>query len=34
MFGRSIDKFMCKKCLMKELNIDENRWNEYIKDFK
>jgi 3'-phosphoadenosine 5'-phosphosulfate sulfotransferase (PAPS reductase)/FAD synthetase len=34
MFGRNIDKFMCKKCLMKELNIDEDRWNEYIRNFK
>ena len=34
MFGRNIDKFMCKKCLMEYLNIDENRWNQYIEDFK
>ena len=34
MFGRNIDKFMCKQCLMKELDIDEFKWNQYIEDFK
>lgn len=34
MFGRNIDKFMCKKCLMSYLNINEERWNQYIEDFK
>lgn len=34
MHGRNIDKFMCKKCLMKELNISLVKWNEYIEQFK
>ena len=33
-YGRNIDKFHCKKCFMKMHNIDEEKWNEYIKRFK
>lgn len=32
--GRSIDEFMCKKCLMNYLGIDKNNWKQYVKDFK
>lgn len=34
MHGRNITRFMCKKCLMKELHIDAKKWNEYIRQFK
>ena len=34
MLGRNIDKFMCKKCLMKNLNIDKEKWNELVEAFK
>ena len=34
MFGRQIEKFMCKKCLMKEMNWDEEKWNEEAQRFK
>jgi len=34
LLGRNTEKFMCKKCLMKYLNITEEQWNEYIKQFK
>ncbi len=33
-FGRHIEKFMCKKCLMKLLEIDKAKWNDYIQSFK
>lgn len=32
--GRNIDKFYCKKHLMELLDIDKEKWNKYIKDFK
>ncbi len=34
MLGRNIDKFMCKKCLIKFLDINEDRWDKYIEEFK
>ena len=33
-YGRNIDKFKCKKCIMNDLEITENDWNNYIRDFK
>lgn len=33
-YGRNIDKFKCKKCMMSDLEMTENDWNNYIKDFK
>lgn len=32
--GRNVYKFYCKKHLMELLDIDKEKWNEYIKDFK
>jgi len=32
--GREIDKFLCKKCFMKLYEMDENKWNWWIKRFK
>lgn len=32
--GRNIDKFYCKKCLMKMLDMDEEKWNKSIEQFK
>lgn len=32
--GRNTIKFFCKKCLMKELNVDKDQWNNYVKSFK
>ena len=32
--GRSINKFKCKKHLMKELGLDKNQWNEQVEKFK
>ena len=34
LLGRNSEKIMCKKCLMKFLDIDKKKWNEYIEDFK
>lgn len=34
MHGRNITRFMCKKCLTKELHIDAKKWNGYIRQFK
>lgn len=34
LLGRNTDKFMCKKCLMKFLDIGQEQWNKYIEDFK
>lgn len=34
LFGRHIEKFMCKKCLMKEMNWDEEKWNSEAQRFK
>lgn len=32
--GRTIDKFYCKKCLMKMHDLDEEKWNLMIQKFK
>lgn len=32
--GREINKFKCKKCLIKDLKITKEDWNKYIEDFK
>jgi phosphoadenosine phosphosulfate reductase len=32
--GRNINKFYCKKCLMKMLDMDEDKWNANIETFK
>ena len=32
--GRNINKFYCKKCLMKMLDMDEEKWNKNIEQFK
>ena len=32
--GRNINKFYCKKCLMKMYNMDEEKWNKQIESFK
>lgn len=32
--GRTIDKFFCKKCLMKEFGWSDDDWNKQIKVFK
>ncbi len=32
--GRSINKFQCRKCMMKQAGIDNEKWNKYIKQFK
>ena len=32
--GREVNKFYCKKCLMKMHNLDEEMWNEMIEKFK
>ena len=34
MYGRNITEFKCKKCLMKDLNMNKDEWNEKVKDFK
>lgn len=34
MFGRNIDKFMCKKCLLKHFNWTKEEWSQQVKDFK
>lgn len=33
MFGRNIDRFLCRKCLMKELGWDVERWNAQVNSF-
>ncbi len=33
-FGRDINKFYCKKCLKAELDLNEEDYNNKIKDFK
>ena len=33
-FGRNIEKFKCKKCLMKEMNWTDIEWNKQVEDFK
>lgn len=32
--GRNINKFFCKKCLMKQLGINNKEWGDYIESFK
>ena len=32
--GRNINKFYCKKCLMKMYNMDEEKWNKQVESFK
>lgn len=34
MFGRTTDKIYCKKCLMKELNMTKEEWDNNVADFK
>jgi biotin operon repressor len=33
-YGRNIEKFMCKKCLMKSLELTRQEWDEKINEFK
>ena len=34
MFGRNIDKFMCKKCLIKYFGWTKEDWNNKVNEFK
>lgn len=34
MYGRNINKFYCKKCLMKDLNWNNGIWDKKVSDFK
>ena len=34
LFGRNIEKFKCKKCLMKEMSWTKEDWNEQVESFK
>lgn len=34
MFGRSIEKFKCKKCLMKEFGWSKEQWDQQVQSFK
>ena len=34
MFGRHINKFLCRSCLMKDLGLNKKEWNEKVEDFK
>ena len=34
MFGRDIDKFKCKKCLMKEFGWSKEQWDQQVNEFK
>lgn len=34
MFGRDIEKFKCKKCLMKEFGWTQEQWNNQVNEFK
>lgn len=34
MFGRQTNKFLCKKCLMKEFGWNKEDWNNMVDDFK
>lgn len=34
MFGRDIDKFKCKKCLMKEFGWSKEQWDQQVQSFK
>lgn len=32
--GRTVNKIYCKKCLMKELNMNKEDWDNTVEDFK
>lgn len=32
--GRDTEKFLCKKCFMNMYDMNEEKWNKYIQDFK
>ena len=32
--GRNINKFYCKKCLMKLYDMDKEKWNSEVERFK
>ena len=32
--GRNVNKFYCKKCLMKMYGMDKDKWNDEVKKFK
>ena len=34
MFGRNINHFLCKKCLMKEFGWRKSQWDEKVNEFK
>ena len=34
MFGRNINRFLCKKCLMKEFGWSKSQWDEKVSEFK
>lgn len=34
LFGRQIDKFMCKKCMMKYFEWNKDDWNNKVNEFK
>lgn len=34
LYGRNINKFLCKKCLIKEMEWDKERWNIEVDKFK
>lgn len=34
LMGRGINKFRCKKCLMKDMEWDKEKWNEQVERFK
>lgn len=34
LFGRGINKFMCKKCMMKEFGWTDDDWNKQVQRFK
>lgn len=34
MFGRSTEKFLCKKCLMKQFDWTQEDWENQIQQFK
>ena len=34
MYGREVNNFLCKKCLLKEFHWDSEQWDEMVDDFK
>ena len=34
LFGRNINKFYCKKCLMKEMKWNKEQWDKEVDKFK